>query len=534
MPPDQRALIETPPDRTQVQVVVVVCLLLFGSVVWIHALGEIPVREFPVFIPVIDAMLFVSDLVTAILLFAQGSVLRSRSFMALGGGYLFTALMAVTHALTFPAQGAPAGLFSGGPSSTAWVSVFWRGGFPLAIVVYALLKPKKTLFFKRPSLGIAASAVSALVIVVALSALAINGEGMLPTLVVGPRAWHQANLVPVMTVLTALCLGAIAMLMSRRRSRLDVWLVLSLAAWLAHLQLIVLTSGRFTLAWYFAQGAGLASHLVVMLALIADAGRTYAQLALSIAAHDQERDARLMSMDAVAAAIAHEVRQPLGAIVTNASAGLRWLDRVPPNIEMAMKSLRSNAEQGHRASDLIASMRAVLARRSGEQTAFNLNELVSETTSLLDRELTRGNISLQLALDDTLPQIVADRVQIQQVLVNIFTNAIQSLKATRGRTRQIAVRSSPLDGQDVLLDVSDNGIGIAAERMDHIFDVFFTTKTRGTGMGLSLCRTIVEKHGGHLWASQREGHGATFHLQLPAAMGLHPGDVEPKGWPSAS
>jgi signal transduction histidine kinase len=148
---------------------------------------------------------------------------------------------------------------------------------------------------------------------------------------------------------------------------------------------------------------------------------------------------------------------------------------------------------------------------------FNLNELVVETALLLDRELTRGNISVQFALDDALPSILADRVQMQQVLVNIFTNAIQSLRATRGRARHIAIRSAPLDGQDVLVDVSDNGIGIAAERMDQIFDVFFTTKAKGTGMGLSLCRTIVEKHGGRLWASQGEECGATFHLQLPSA-----------------
>jgi signal transduction histidine kinase len=254
-----------------------------------------------------------------------------------------------------------------------------------------------------------------------------------------------------------------------------------------------------------------------MLALISEAIRTYAKLALTVSARDRERDARLMSMDAVTAAIAHEIRQPLSAIVTNASAGRRWLDRTPPNIEMALQSLRSIAEQGHRASDLISSMRSVLAKRSGERTMFSLNDLVRETAPLLDRELARWNISLQFGLDDGLPPIVADRVQMQQVLDNIFTNAIQSLRATRGRPRQIAIRSASVDGQEVLLDVSDNGMGIAADGMEQIFDVFFTTKAKGTGMGLSLCRSIVEKHGGRLWASQGEAHGAIFHLQFPVA-----------------
>ena len=157
----------------------------------------------------------------------------------------------------------------------------------------------------------------------------------------------------------------------------------------------------------------------------------------------------------------------------------------------------------------------MFAKGPGAATEFSLNDLVRETASLLDRELAGAKVSLELALDETLPPILADRVQIQRVLVNLFTNAIESLGATRGRPRRIAIRSMPMDGQDVLLEVSDTGTGIAPEEMEHIFDPFFTTKATGTGLGLSLCRTIVEEHGGRLWASRGEEHGATFHLQLP-------------------
>jgi signal transduction histidine kinase len=198
------------------------------------------------------------------------------------------------------------------------------------------------------------------------------------------------------------------------------------------------------------------------------------------------------------------------AIVTNASAGLHWLAHVPPNLEMARASLQANIDQGHRVSDFIASIRAVLTKRPGERTTFNINELVRETASLLDRELVAANISLQLTLDEALPPIMADRIQMQQVLVNLLTNAIQLLEATRGRSRLISIHSSPLQGHEVQLDARDNGIGIAADKMEHIFDAFVPTKAEGTGMGLSLSRTIAEKHGGRLWGSP----GATFHLLL--------------------
>jgi signal transduction histidine kinase len=533
MPPEQRGLLETPPGRVQVETAIAVCIVLLVGFAGVHALGEIPLRELPVFIPVVDAMLFVSDLFAAILLFTQASVFRSRALMALASGYLFTALVAAAHALTFPGAFSPTGLLGGNLNSSAWLAVCWRAGFALSAGLYAAFKPRMSLRFKRPSTGIITGVGASVGMAIAVSILATREADLLPPLVVAPRVWYYPAFVPANAILIALCLGAITALMRGRKSRLDVWLLLSLSAWLMHLLLILSSSGRFTLAWYFAQGAGLVSHLIVVLGVITDAGRTYAQLAMSISARDQERDTRLMSMDAVAAAIAHEVRQPLAAMVTDASAGLRWLDRVPPNLEMAMKSLRANVDQGHRASDLIDSIRSVLAHRRDERTTFSLNALVRETVALLDRDLARARITLLLMLDERLPPIVADRLQIQQVLVNLITNAIQSLKATRGYPRRITMRSAPLGGSDVLVEVSDNGLGIAAEQMQQIFDFFFTTKPKGTGIGLTLCRTIVEDHGGHLWASQGETPGANFHLQLPRSGMPATDDAEAYGLSSA-
>jgi signal transduction histidine kinase len=477
---DHRSLIERRPDRTQVQVAFAIGVLWLASGICIRFFRE-PVYQFSDFILVVDALLLLSDLVTAILLFAQASVFRSRALLALASGYLFSSLMAIPHALVFPGAFAPDGLLPGNLSSLGWVGVFWRLGLPIAICIYARLKTKTFSAQAKPAIGLAASA--AVLVALVLSVVATRGVNFLPPLVKQPHVWSYPTALASTALVIASCLVAIVALARGEKTRLDVWLLLSLVPWLVHLLLITSTSGRITLAWYFAQGAAVVSHVIVMLALIAEASWTYAQLALSVSARDRERDARLMSMDAVAAAIAHEVRQPLAAMVTNASAGLRWLERPSPNLEMAIQSLRSNIEEGHRASSLIESMRSLLAERTGERTAFCLNELVRETTSMLHHELARGKIMLHLGLDEALPLIVADRIQMQQVIVNVLTNAIEALKETRGRPRRIAIRSAPVERQEVLLDISDNGIGIAADKMEYLFDAFFTDQAGGYWYG---------------------------------------------------
>ena len=511
-------LFDTPPDRQEIRFGLVIVGLLGAALLLILPFSDIRVREIDAFVPIIDTIMFLSDLIIATLLYAQASVFRSRALTVLASAYLFKSLLIVAHALTFPGAFTPGGLLGAGLNTTAWIFIIRRAAFPIAVMLYVLLRRADSLrppASERPAAGINAGVLAAIVLAAAVTMLATVGQDLLPSLFLSRRDAIVIHVDIVGTITLLLVIVAMAVLFRRRKSVLDMWLLVALSGWLVQILLNLAAHDRFTIGFYFEYVLLMSSTLIVMLALIVEANRTHARLAISTAARKRERDVRLMSMDGVTAAISHEVGQPLTVVSLNTSAALNLLTQPRPDVERAITSLRAVSNSAQRTFDVIKSIRAVFARGPGPATEFSLNELVRETASLMDMELSAKKASLELALDDAIPPILADRVQMQRVLVNLFSNAIESLGATRKRPRHIAIRSAMLDGKGVLLEVSDTGIGIAPEEMEHIFDAFFTTKATGTGLGLSLCRTIVEEHGGRLWASPGEECGVTFHLQLP-------------------
>lgn len=525
MSQDHLGLFDTPPDRRQIRFCLAIVGLMFAPLFLIVPARGTRLVEVDAFIPMIDAVMFVGELITATLLYAQASVFRSRALTVLATGYLYTALLIIPHALTFPGAFVPAGLLGAGMGTTAWLGILRRAAFPIAVVLYAALKRPGAAAAPEPERrapGTVVQVLAAVVLAAATTLLTTRGHDLLPPFFSSRSEVIHSYFVVYESVVFALSVVAAIVLFLRRTSVLDMWLLVAVSCWVIQSLADMTLSGRFTAGWYWLNLLMLFSHLVVMLALLAESNRLYARLALATSARNRERDARLMSIDAVAAAISHEVGQPLAAVNTNAMVGLRWLTRPRPDVDMAIKSLRATIDAGQLATDVIKSIRAMFAKGPRRTTEFDLNDLVRGTASLLDRELASENVSLQLALHEGLPPIRADRVQMTQVLLNLLTNAIESLGETRGRPRRIAIRSAPMDGHDVLLEVSDNGAGIAPEEMEEIFEAFFTTKTTGAGLGLSLCRTIVEVHGGRLWASQAEEGGATFHMQLPRSSGPHP------------
>jgi len=223
---------------------------------------------------------------------------------------------------------------------------------------------------------------------------------------------------------------------------------------------------------------------------------------------------RVTTLGELAASLAHEIKQPIAATVTNASTCLRWLKRDQPDLDEIREAANRIVEDGRRAGDIIDRLRSLYKKSPPQRELVEVNEIVHEMVALLRGEANRYRVSIRTDLAPGLPKITADRVQLQQVLMNLMLNAIEAMNETSG---VLTVKSQlDQDGQ-VLISVSDTGVGLPAETADQIFSAFFTTKAQGSGMGLAISRSIVESHGGRLWATTNSGRGAEFHFTLPTA-----------------
>ena len=510
-------LFDTPPSRHDVRAGIVVVSLLFVACLLILPVRDTRLAEVTAFIPVVNSVMFVGELIIAAMLYAQATVFRSRALVVLASGYAFVAMLLVPLALTFPGAFADEGLLGAGINTAGWLATLRRIAFPVCVALYVLMFRAPD----RPGSGSPATILGGLAAAVGLAAaatmLATLGHDWLPPLFVDRASVVRSMLIATSVTTIVLTLGAMLLLFLRRRSVLDLWLLVALSAWLIQSLLNLPLLARFTLGWYALYLMMLVSHLVVLVALIAESIRLYARLALTTAARSREREARRMSMDAVAAAIAHEVGQPLAAVTLNASAGINSLTGPKPAVAKAIEALRAINESARRSFDVLKSIRAMFAKEPGWATEFSIDELVRETCALMGTELAGAKAALDLSLDESVPPVLGNQVQVQHVLINLIANAIESVGSTRGRRRRITVRTAQSENGRVLLEVTDNGVGIAAEDTWRVFEAFNTIKPGGTGVGLSLCRTIVEEHGGRIWAEPGEKHGAVFHVQLPAS-----------------
>jgi PAS domain S-box-containing protein len=226
---------------------------------------------------------------------------------------------------------------------------------------------------------------------------------------------------------------------------------------------------------------------------------------------------RVTTLGEMTASIAHEVNQPLAAVAANAEACLRWLDRATPNLDAARRSVEWIINDNNRASEVIRRVRALAKKTEIEQLPLDINEVIEEVSALVRNELVSHQVSFRTEFATALPMILGDRVQLQQVIINLVMNGVEAMQSVTDRPRELVIRSWQDETQHVLVSVTDCGIGVSTENADRLFNAFFTTKATGMGMGLSICRSIVEAHQGRLWAAANVPHGAAFQFTLPVS-----------------
>jgi signal transduction histidine kinase len=521
--PDVRQFIfsSLPPSKAQTQLAVCVLLGILAVVVLVTGpLSHLRTGPVPAFIPIYVTTMIATDSITAILLFTQFVILRTRAILVIAIGYAFAALALIPYLLTLPGLFGAGGLIDG-PLSTAWFFVLWRAGFPSFVIGYALLKDgdaRRAYARGATRAAVALSVTLAVSLVVAAILLNVLGRHALPATFleeVSSSSRYPYYVGGPVLVISAL---AVIVLWLRRSSLLDLWLMVVMCLFAIEVPLSFWPNpARFSISWYTFRGIGMFASSLILVVLLYEITTLYVRLLLAINAQRREREARLLTGDAVAAAIAHEVRQPLSAIVTSADAALRFLNRSTPALDRAKESLQRIAADGHRADRVIEGVRATFKNSVRERRPLDVNVIIQEALAFEQDDLRKHKIVVDTTPAATLPAVHGDRVQLQQVLLNLITNAIHAMSTTNG-PRVLSVKSEACNEGGILISVGDTGGGIDPGNIHRIFNPLFTTKPDGMGMGLAICRSIVEAHDGRLWVTANTPQGAVFQFTLYAAV----------------
>jgi signal transduction histidine kinase len=471
--------------------------------------AKMPLAQISAFLPAYQAALVISEFLTALLLFGQFNILRYRALLVLACAYLLSAVMAAAHLLSFPGLLSPGGMLGAGPQTTAWLYFMWHATFPLLVIVYALMKEKRTEPTEDPvkdmTKGIAAVVAGAAGMVM----LGTAGHDALPTIMAGNTDAPAKFAVAFAT--WCLCLAALWMLWRRgTRTVLDLWLVVVMCVWIFDIALAgVLNGGRFDLGWYMGRVYGLMGGTFVLAVLVLENSMLYARLTV---AHRRMGELN-KELESFSYSVSHDLRSPLRAV--NGYARILeegYADRLDAEGLRLLGVINTQAERmGQLINDLLDFSR--LGRQAISKAEVDTNSLVEEVIAGLQAEA--GEKPLNIARSP-LPATMGDRALLRQVWANLIGNAVKY--SSKRAQPSVEVGCTRKDGAEVFY-VKDNGAGFDMKYYEKLFGVFQRVHSDkefpGTGIGLAIVQKIVTRHGGQVWAHGEVNAGATFFFSIP-------------------
>ena len=506
-----------PATAQQKAVSVGVAVLLLVAAATIAPFASIQLGRLDAFIPVLQTSLCLADLITAALLFAQYSIQPQRALLALASGYICSGSFAFLQTLAFPGGYAPNGLIGDGPNSPAWIYVLWHTTFSAAILIYALSKDTNGTRLPRRSTTaeILFTLAATFTTIAVLTWIVTTKTEYIPSFYTNDVRLqtlfgNRVNLALLLWSATAL-----TVLLLRRRTILDLWLMVTLLAAMPNFLVAMMGSSvRFTVGWYAARCFVLISSCMLLTVLLIETMLLYSRLANAITLQRRERANRLFSVDAVAGAIAHELRSPLGAIALNADTALNQLRSTPPELGDLENILDDIYADSHRAAAAITSMREMTAMTTHRNALTSAEDAAQLALRLLKHDLQTSEISVSTEFQGNLPEVQLDGMALQQILLNLIRNAIEAMSSLPPESRRLRIKTTS-DGQStVSMSVQDSGPGISAEDRKRIFDPFYSTKHDGMGLGLAISSTLIERYGGKLRLVKSDVDGSIFELEM--------------------
>ena len=515
------SIVTKPTTRMDVRLALLVGVTIFVGFGLSLPFSAHQLRRIDSFVPTVQAIIFVTDLATAVLLFGQFAIVGSRALLVLASGYLYSALMVISHTLSFPGGFAPNGVFGVGIQATPWLYTLWHFGFSAAVLAYAWMKSWvadrdtiRTSTVRAAWLSIA----TVVVVVCALTWAVVDNEPYLPPLLRDPINFTPAtNYITGVTLATSLV--AFVLLAVRRASVLDLWV--SLATFATVLEQAIgslFIVSRYSVAFYAGRVLSVVASTIVLIALLSEAVILYGRLARYVAYLQRERASKLLNVQAAVSALTHQMRQPLTGIGTKASAARRFLSQTQPDIDRVQRIQDDIVSATSQTNEAIESIRALFRDDDQPQSPVNMNEVIAECLKTLQQELNEQMIAVRTDLDASLPLVAAHRGQLREVVLNLMQNAIEAMEPGADRPRILTLETKGKGRDAVTIGVQDTGPGIDQQSTTSIFDAFVTTKAKGTGLGLAVSRMIVELHGGRKFAYSDPRSGARFQITLPIKM----------------